>query len=296
MKNLLNHKNPYTGMTYAEDPCIAVIEITNEDSVLFFGTLRVLQKVPTLRKRTGEAFTAWLKKKYGTKEKLLAVWGENILGNFKEEGFPEESWEDNQIYPIGNPWFYSPDQLDGSQKRRKARLLDTIEFLTTLQDETYKRMSDAIRSTGYKGVLLASNWQAGEGTSHYMNLHSDAQIGIVDRHNYFGGGGPQIINNTSMLALPGSGTLSSSFQQANGRPFMLSEWIHVAPNEWGVEGPAIIGAYGMGLQGWDVSYMFQNRDPGAFLKALPSSRNGWDFAVPTILGSFPTVSRMVRLQ
>ncbi len=295
MANLLKHKNPYTSMTYAQDPAIAVIEITNEDSILFYGTLGVLQKVPSLRKRAGEAFAAWLKRKYKTKDKLLAAWSEDMLGNFKAEGFPDESWEDNRIYPIGNPWFYSPDQLDGSQKNRKARLLDTVGFLAELQDETYRRMSDSIRKAGYDGALLASNWQAGEGTSHYMNLHSDAQIGIVDRHNYFGGGSPQIINNTSMLALPGSGTLSSSFQQVKGRPFMLSEWIHVMPNEWGVEGPAIIGAYGMGLQGWDVSYMFQNRDPGEFMRALQTSRNNtWNVAAPNILGSFPAVSRMVR--
>ena len=31
--------------------------------------------------------------------------------------------------------------------------------------------------------------------------------------------------------------------------FTLSEWAHVLPNEWQAEGPAIIGAYGLGLQG-----------------------------------------------
>jgi hypothetical protein len=72
---------------------------------------------------------------------------------------------------------------------------------------------------------------------------------------------------------------------------MLSEWIHVYPNEWGVEGPAIIGAYGMGLQGWDVSYMFQNRDSGGFSSII--GRDQWDVTAPQILGVFPAVARQV---
>ena len=37
------------------------------------------------------------------------------------------------------------------------------------------------------GEILGSNWQAGSNLSHYYNLWSDAQVGILDRHNYFGG-------------------------------------------------------------------------------------------------------------
>jgi hypothetical protein len=72
---------------------------------------------------------------------------------------------------------------------------------------------------------------------------------------------------------------------------MLSEWIHVWPNEWGVEGPAVIGAYGMGLQGWDVSYMFQNRDDGGFADQIGKDR--WEVTGPQVLGVFPAVARQV---
>jgi hypothetical protein len=72
---------------------------------------------------------------------------------------------------------------------------------------------------------------------------------------------------------------------------MLSEWNHVFPNEWGVEGPAIIGAYGMGLQGWDVSLLFQNRDSGGFSDRV--GREPWDATAPQVLGAFPAVARQV---
>jgi hypothetical protein len=116
-------------------------------------------------------------------------------------------------------------------------------------------------------------------------------VGTVDRHNYFGGGSGNRINNATMLAVPGSGTLSSGMQQVADRPFMLSEWIHVTPNEWGVEGPAVIGAYGIGLQGWDVSFMFQNRDSGTFSERI--GRDQWDVTAPQVMGVFPAVARQV---
>jgi hypothetical protein len=73
---------------------------------------------------------------------------------------------------------------------------------------------------------------------------------------------------------------------------MLSEWIHCFPNEWGVEGPAIIGAYGMGLQGWDVSYLFQNGDRGEFSERI--GRQTWDVVAPQVLGVFPAVARQIH--
>ncbi len=163
-------------------------------------------------------------------------------------------------------------------------------FLYEIQNEFYDRYVKAIRQAGYSGEILSSNWQAGRAMSHYYNLHSDWRVGLIDRHNYFGGGSGAKINNATMLRTPGSGTLSVGMQQVADRPFMLSEWIHVLPSEWGVEGPAIIGAYGMGLNGWDVSYMFQNRDSGGFSDSIGGT---WSVTTPNVVGVFPAVARQV---
>lgn len=284
-KRLLGHRNPYTGMTYAEDPAVAVVELFNEDSALFYGTMTRLQNVPTLRARAGKAFTAWLKEKYISDEALRDAWGVNALNSFRSEGLTGESWERDTILPIGNPWFFDPERLDGAMKDRAARLHDTMRFLYEIQNDFYRRYESELRKAGYRGEVLASNWQAGRGFSHYYNLDSDAQVGIVDRHNYFERMG------ATMLAAPGSGLLSSGLQQVAGRPFMLSEWIHVFPNEFGAEGPAILGAYGMGLQGWDASFMFQNRDSGGYSERI--GRDRWDATAPQVIGLFPAVARQV---
>lgn len=293
MVNLLQHKNPYTGLTYAADPAIAFIEIINEQSILFYTSMNPLKASVTLRGDVARRFCAWLRQRYGSHDKLLAAWGAKALGSFADEGLTsgEEHLDRHNILPLGNPWYWASGQLEGSQAYRKRRLLDSLAFLYEQQCDFYERYVLAVRAAGYEGEVLGSNWQAGEGLSHYYNLHSDYRVGTIDRHNYFGGGGQDKFNNASMLRVPGSGMLSVGMQQVIDRPFMLSEWIHVYPNEWGVEGPAIIGAYGMGLQGWDVSYMFQNRDNGGFSERI--GRDRWDVTAPQVWGIFPAIARQV---
>ena len=294
MLNLLAHKNPYTQLTYAQDPAIAFLEIINEQSILFYSSTEPLKRYPTIRKMTAERFSDWLAKKYGSAADLARAWGPKALDSFKGDGFPDgESLDKRNILPIGNPWYWDPTNLNGSQSFRKQRLLDSLEFLYGLQCEFYDRYTRAVRDAGYKGEIIGSNWQAGRAFSHFANLHSDWRVGIIDRHNYFGGAKRDgTFDNTSMLSRPGSGILSSGLQQAIDRPFMLSEWIHVYPNEWGAEGPAIVAAYGLGLQGWDASYLFQNGDRGAFSDLI--GRDQWDAVAPQILGLFPAIAREIH--
>lgn len=296
MVTLLEHRNPYTGQTYAEDPAIAFIEIVNEQSILFYTSMNPLKTSPTLRRRTAERFSDWLRAKYASHEGLLAAWGPTAFDGFEGDGFPavSEHLDRRNVLPLGNPWYWDPAQLNGSQAFRRQRLLDTLAFLCSLQNDFYDRYVQAVREAGYGGEIVGSNWQAGRAISHLLNLHSDWRVGTIDRHNYFGGGSAkpgERFQNGTMLSMAGSGTLSVGLQQAIDRPFMLSEWIHVFPNEWGVEGPAVLGAYGFGLQGWDVSYMFQNRDGGEFSDRI--GRDRWDVTAPHVLGVFPAVARQV---
>ncbi len=56
--NLLQHRNPHTGLTYAEDPAICAVEIINEQSVMFFTSMAPLKQSATLRRQVGERFSA----------------------------------------------------------------------------------------------------------------------------------------------------------------------------------------------------------------------------------------------
>ncbi|WP_319592420.1 hypothetical protein [uncultured Draconibacterium sp.] len=314
---ILNHTNPYTGLRYAEDPAIFCVELFNEDAILWNGGNWSLQRYPTLRQRMAREFSVWLLAKYGNETSWIDAWGKEAvlkdvrllaqsglksiisIDQIKGVSLKSECLKQGTVVPWSYPWVYDAIVKKDNESilKLRQRLLDTAEFLIGLQNSFYSRFVQAIRDTGYQGQIVGSNWQAGGTIGHLLNLYSDYLVGIVDRHNYFGGSRRGIkigekFGNASMLAQPGIGTLSAGLQQVNDRPFMLSEWIHVQPNEWYAEGPAILGAYGWGLNGWDVSFMFENGDDAGFSEKI--GRDAWDVTNPAIWGTFPAVARQVR--
>ncbi|HJT32795.1 MAG TPA: hypothetical protein VJ783_12210 [Pirellulales bacterium] len=279
--NLLKHKNPHTGRTYADDPALAFIELQNEDDIFFYTSETAFNACPTYKKLFTAKFTHWLKAKYGTDDALAKAWG-----GLK----PGESLAAKNVVPQTNPWFFGSDHLPGQKAEARQRLLDAAAWLHEVQNRFYTRFTKAIRDAGYRGPLCGSPWQAPAMLPHYLNLRSDAMVGFIDRHNYFGG---QLTD--TMLSKPGSGYLSSGLQQVVDRPFSVSEWIHVYPSLYSAEGPAIMAAYGLGLQGWDATFEFQS----APRRQAFNDRAGWqpwgvwEADVPTSLGQYPALARMI---
>jgi hypothetical protein len=283
--NLLKHKNPYTGKTYAEEPALCFLELQNEDDIFFYTSEKAFNACPTYKKRFLARFAGWLKERYGSQEKLKAAWEDALKA--------DETLADANIVPQLNPWFFGDDNLPKQKGGARRRLLDTAAFLHDVQDRFYSRFVKAIRDAGYKGPLNGSPWQAPSMLPHYYNLYSDYKVGYIDRHNYFEGGGHDMF--ASMLTKPGSGYFSSGLQQVRDRPFALSEWIHVYPNVYAAEGPAIVAAYGMGLQGWDASYEFQSQANRKVFGDIGGNFpwGVWEADVPTSQGQFPALARMI---
>ncbi len=194
------------------------------------------------------------------------------------------------IVPQTNPWFFGSDHLPGQKGGPRQRLLDAAAWMHELQNQFYSRFAKAIRDAGYRGPLCGSPWQAPAMLPHYLNLRSDAMVGFIDRHNYFGGH----LHDT-MLTRPGSGYFSSGLQQVADRPFGVSEWIHVYPSLYSAEGPAIMAAYGLGLQGWDASFEFQSfpRRNAFNDRAGWQPWGVWEADVPASLGQYPALARMI---
>ncbi len=74
-RDLLGHVNPYTKMSYLEDPCVAMIEINNENSVVaswFWGQLDNLG--PAYEAEFQKLWNDWLVKKYGSTQALRKAW------------------------------------------------------------------------------------------------------------------------------------------------------------------------------------------------------------------------------
>ncbi len=283
--NLLKHKNPYTGKTYADEPALCFIELQNEDDIFWYSSEQAFNACPTYKKKFQKRFAAWLKDRHGSQEKLQKAWEGALKAG--------ETLAEASIVPQLNPWFFGEDHLPGQKGGARRRLLDTAAFLHEMQDRFYGRFVKAIRDAGYKGPLNGSPWQAPSMLPHYCNLASDYKVGYIDRHNYFDGQGQDMF--ASMLTKPGSGYFGSGLQQVIDRPFGLSEWIHVYPNVYSAEGPAILAAYGMGLQGWDASYEFQSQASRRMFGDIAGNFpwGVWEADVPTSLGQFPSLARMI---
>ncbi len=88
-RQLLTHINPYRKVRFADDPAVAFVEITNENSFFMWASENTLRTLPPyyadiLQKK----FNAWLKERYGSDEKLREIWsegaeqfGKNLLNN-----------------------------------------------------------------------------------------------------------------------------------------------------------------------------------------------------------------------
>jgi hypothetical protein len=280
--NLLRHKNPYTGKTYAEDPALAYIELQNEDDIFFYTTGNLFDKFPTYKKKLMERYAAWLQEKYRNQAGLKAAWGDALQ--------PDETLVAKNIGIHSQVWEMGDDGLKGKSGGIRQRLLDNAAFFHAVQNSFYARFVKAIRATGYAGPLCGSPWQAPSGLPHYYNLKSDYEVGFIDRHNYFG----EKLDDT-MMHQPGNGNFSTGLQQVEGRPFGISEWIHVYPSLYSAEGPAIFAAYGMGLQDWSCSYEFQSAViPGSFSDIVGKPPWGvWNTDVPTQIGQYPALARMI---
>ncbi len=159
IKKILNHVNQHTGYRWADDPMFFVWEMRNEQWFLqrilsyaaHFSMPKFFQDELYLQ------WNQWLKKKYGTEEKLRAAW----IGNF----LPGESLDKNtvQFMPLLCPVGGSAAAM-GIDVRTfkglkytyrdftKRRGGDVVEFLSGLLLAHKQRVYAAIRAEGKPGI------------------------------------------------------------------------------------------------------------------------------------------------
>ncbi len=114
-RKLLAHRNPYTGMTYAEDPVLAFVEIANEDSLfgnmLSDGGLNYLPGVsdslPARYSLELDAlWNSWLVHRYSSRTALESAWKSSesagdTTNKIRNWDF-ENGTSDWSVYPIGS--------------------------------------------------------------------------------------------------------------------------------------------------------------------------------------------------
>ena len=88
-RELLTRTNPYRKVRYADDPAVAIVEITNENGFFMWSSEETLRTLPPYYAEIlQKQFNAWLERRYGSTVKLRAAWardtqplGDNLLTN-----------------------------------------------------------------------------------------------------------------------------------------------------------------------------------------------------------------------
>jgi hypothetical protein len=252
---LLNHRNPYTGLAYKDDPALAVVEFQNESN-LFFHTLNDLRgkagEHPYYSRLLRRGFFAFVKGKYGTREAVAKAWG----GKWDRD----DKWDQGELGLMA-AYQWGTEGPAYEFKGQFRRCGDYIAFLEQVQRAYYQHREKELRQLGFRGVTVTTAW-FGVGGSNLANLYCDSVAGMIDRHNYCGGGagGHRIaegkVSNMTHLDQPGRGLFSIGFTQVAGKPFGVSEWSMTPPAPFKAEAAPLMAFYGMGLQGWDSSSHF----------------------------------------
>lgn len=299
LKKLFAEKNPHTGIPLGQDPALAIIQIQNEDSMLFW-TIQGLEGQPLMMLR--EQFADWVNKKYGSYEKAMSAW-ENYAhpDDDAKKGIPG-------FFIV---WEYTGGALKekGGAPGREQRLSDQLQFTAELMHNFHAEIARYLREDlGCKQLINAGNWYPAE-TIRLMDVErwSYTANEVTGRNFYYDGGvhiGPDRgwrINKGDQFTEK-SGTknprgLPFNSKTVVGHPHLVPETLWVPPLGYQSEGPFLASAY-TSLNGVDVLYWFAtgetewaSQDRAEWDAA---SRGKWLLATPMIMGQFPAAALAFR--
>lgn len=257
----LTHRNPYSGLRYVDDPAVAIVQYTNENSITWYqipGTRTVFDDVLDMR------FNVWLCDKYGSREALKAAWtnadGLCFLGE-GEDPFagtvkrpPLSSW--------GEPLTEWNNPVDAVNP--PIRHAEHMAFLRELEENTFKGVYKMIRDLGFKSAINLSNYPEAAvdvkmntlgdvmEKNPYWNhplgpYHPPAQFfphSMADTDPRI----PQYVHFSHSLGV-------ASRARAAGKPFMITEWNAGNPTDFRADALFQMAAYGA-FQDWDGFTLF----------------------------------------
>ena len=277
---LLGTTNPYTGVPLAEDPCVAIVEVVNEDSHFFwtFGKKRMPDH--RWRRLTG-LYGQWLIAKHGSLDRAIDAWG-----GVRD---PADRPDDGRM-ELYDAWAMTSDGLKAGARKRK-RIGDQVEFLTGNMRGFYARAAEHFRAQcGYPGLVSCSNWHTADARmldalERYCYTAGD----VIDRHGYYDHNHEgefaswsirpgQTFESRSALHLREANPLP--YVETDGYPHIVSEIGWPMPNAYRAECAFLTATYGS-LQGMDGIVHFAVGSPG-----WDQSVSKFPLNVPAALGSY----------
>ncbi|WP_311270658.1 hypothetical protein [Sphingobium sp. WCS2017Hpa-17] len=246
-RRLLGLRNPYTGMRYADDPAVAIVEIVNENSLLEFwqrGWLRgerapgganlQLDLTPHYARILTDRYNDWL----------------------AQNRKPAELVHLRTLAGIGPgpaiPFLRRGDFRDAPKERFRAE----IEFLTSVEIDFQQDMARFLREeVGVKSIIMPTADHTYFIAGQPM-MRSSAKFDVMDSHVYwqhpaiYGHRSDPMVNRPD-LSIP----VKLARTAMTGRAFTVSEVNHPYPSDYGAEMIPTLAAYAA-LQDWDGIFFY----------------------------------------
>jgi hypothetical protein len=300
LRETLIPANPYTGLPLKDDPALAIIQMQNEDSLLFWTFNSIKGREAAL---LGTRFGQFLEDKYGSLAMARDAWrGADAPGPI--DGMSDD-WE-NGVIALSNIWHLTADADPG---RANARLSDQAQFLTQTMRDWHAEIARFLRDDiGAPQLFNAGNWRTAD----------DVLLDDLERYSYTSGDVIGVNRYVSALhegeyhgwaivagdkfredgLLTRPWDLPTALRQPVGYPYIISETLWVPPIWEQSEGPILMAAY-QALTGIDISYWFATGDTQW---RAPQSANGylpsigkWVVSTPQQMGAFPAAALIFRL-
>jgi hypothetical protein len=220
-RQLLTHRNPYTGSEYRNEPAVAIVEIDNENGI------GVGFRAPTAyyQDELTNDYNDWLRHSAGA--------------------------------AVGAP----VPLLKGSEVAAapEDRFRNEVSFYMSIEDSYYREMNRYLKTDIGVKVPVIGTADHSHTSSGFPMLTSLLQMDALDGHIYWEHPESPPPVNTPMVNDPLHSTVVQLSRTAfAGKPYTVTETNHPFPNEWASEGIPIIAAYGS-FQDWDaiLTYTFE---------------------------------------
>lgn len=298
LKQVLTQNNPYTGVPLAQDPALAILEIQNEDSLLFWTSQGIKGSAKQELRRQ---FGAFLDKKYGSLQKAAQAWN-GAAPSPDQDGPDNFATGQAALYII---WELTQHRGTEGQQRRCA---DQMQFFTETMYNFNRAIGQYLKDElGCKQLVNAGNWKtADDATMLDAERWSYSANEVMAVNRYYGGvhegqnSGWAIVNgdrftDESVLLRPPE--LPLTLKQVAGFPMIVTESSWVPPQGYQSEGPFLVAVY-QALTGIDAYYWFATgeegwRQPGSANGFMPSEGK-WVCATPMLMGQWPAAAMMYR--
>lgn len=227
---LYDRVNPHTGLRYAEDPAVAMVEIANEDSLLVSWNGGTLERLPAgHRRRLDELWSAWLRRKYGNDARLAKAWEGRMRGGL-------QAGETLALDSVAR----EPSSRQRTELWPATRAADLVTFYSELEAAHYADMARFFREElGFRAPIVC-NTSFGVPVADALLAACD----VVDLHVYWDPQPEQhVFQDVSMVEKPlHSRILEKLAWCQEGKPCFVSELNHAWPNRFVQEAPLLWAA------------------------------------------------------